>query len=137
MPADTASQRTMRQRPRAAASAAEMQALPRRRIHGGGTEAPVRHAVAIETTTDAPSSKAPRIRRSNWRATLVGILVGLLIVMVPLLKWLLEFQVTAAAERRLQETAARTAAARCFELKAHGATNACLKDLEIKSNPVD
>ena len=113
------------------------QTLPRRRIHGGGIGVPMRYPVAIETTTDEPSSTAPRIRRGNWRGTLVGTLVGLLIVMVLLMKWLLEFQVTAAAERRVQEAAARTEAARCFELKAHGATDACLKELEIKGTPVD
>jgi L-lactate permease len=80
---------------------------------------------------------APHIRRSSWRATLVGALVGLLIAMVLLMKWLMDYQVTTAAEHRVQEAAARTAAARCFELKSNGATNACLKALETKSNPVN
>ena len=44
---------------------------------------------------------------------MTGALVGLLIVMVLLMKGLMEHQVTAAAERRVQEPAIRTAAARC------------------------
>jgi len=40
---------------------------------------------------------------------LVGVLVGVLIVMVLLIKWLMEYQVTTAAERRVQETAQRAA----------------------------
>lgn len=68
---------------------------------------------------------------------MVGALVGLLIVMVLLMKWLMEYQVTRAAERRVQETTARAVSARCFELKSNGATNACLKALETKSNSAD
>ena len=97
----------------------------------------MRYPLAVETTIDVVSSTVPRIRSSNWRATLIGALVGLLIVMVLLMKWLMEHQVTAAAERRVQETAIRTAAARCFELKSHSATIACLKGLETKSNSAD
>jgi hypothetical protein len=115
-----------------------VQASPRRRIHGGSsTSAPIRYSAAIEAAADASSSTEPPVRRTSWRATLVGALVGLLIVMTLLMKWLMEYQVTTAAERRVQETAARAAAARCFELKSHGATSTCLKALETKSNPVN
>ena len=140
MPAQADSQPAARQRPvisRPISEATAAQTLPRRRIHGGGIDAPMRYPVTIETTTDDASSTAPRIRSSNWRATLVGALVGLLIVMLLLMKWLMEYQVTAAAERRIQESAIRTAAARCFELKSHGATDACLKGLETRSNSAD
>jgi len=68
---------------------------------------------------------------------LVGALVGLLIAMALLMKWLMEYQVITAAERRVQETAARAAAARCFELKSNSTANACLKALEARSNPVN
>ncbi|MDP9996463.1 hypothetical protein J2W28_006958 [Variovorax boronicumulans] len=58
-------------------------------------------------------------------------------MMVLLIKWLMEYQVTTAAERRVQETALRAAAARCFELKSNATTSACLKAMEAKSNPVN
>ncbi|MCR6477809.1 general secretion pathway protein GspL [Variovorax sp. ZS18.2.2] len=64
---------------------------------------------------------------------MVGVLVGLLIAMMLLMKWLVEHQVSAAAERRVRETAVRAAAALCLELKSHAATHACLKDLQAKS----
>jgi hypothetical protein len=85
MPAQTDSQRAARQRPaisRLASDAAKKQASPRRRIHGGGSEASMRYSVEAETATDDASSAAPRTHRSNWRATLAGTLVGLLIVLV-------------------------------------------------------
>lgn len=97
----------------------------------------MRYSAAVETAADGPRSAEPPVRRSSWRVTLVGALVGLLIVMVLLMKWLMEYQVTTAAERRVQETAARAASAGCFELKSNGATNACLKALEAKSNSVN
>ncbi|WP_369629410.1 MULTISPECIES: hypothetical protein [unclassified Variovorax] len=50
------------------------------------------------------------------------------------MKWLVEYQVTTATERRAQDAAARAAAARCFELTLSGAANACLKALETKSS---
>ena len=97
----------------------------------------MRYPAAIETApNDASSTESPVSRRSTWRATLVGVLVGLLIAMALLMKWLMEY-VTTAAERRVQETAARASAARCFELKSHSTANACLKALEGRSNPVN
>ncbi|MDP9932605.1 hypothetical protein J2X92_004860 [Variovorax paradoxus] len=118
--------------------ATEAPALPRGHIHGGGSEAPMRYSAAIETAADgASSTESPVSRRSTWRATLVGALVGLLIAMALLMKWLMEYQVITAAERRVQETAARAAAARCFELKSNSTANACLKALEARSNPVN
>jgi hypothetical protein len=120
-----------------ASDAAKKQASPRRRIHGGGSEASMRYSVEAETATDDASSAAPRTHRSNWRATLAGTLVGLLIVLVLLMKWLMEHQVTAAAERHMQETAVRAAAARCFALASPSAVAACRKDVEARRNSVD
>lgn len=119
--------------PRESSSTATAQTQPRRQIHGGGISAPVRYSVATETAADGPSSRAPRVR-SSWRATLVGALVGLLIVLVLLMKWLLEFQVTAAAERRDLEAAARAEVARCFELASPGVVDACRKGKNVNGS---
>lgn len=116
--------------PGESSSTATAQTQPRRQIHGGGTGAPVRYSVAIETAADGASSRAPRVR-SSWRATLVGALIGLLIVMMLLMKWLMEHQVEAAAGRRAQEATVRAAAARCSEQASRQATDACLKFLRL------
>ncbi|WP_235506031.1 general secretion pathway protein GspL [Variovorax sp. Root411] len=64
-------------------------------------------------------------------------MIGLLIAMVLLMKWLMDHQIEAADQRRAQEAAGRTAAARCFAQASHRATDACLKGLEMKSGPTD
>ncbi|MDQ0086052.1 hypothetical protein J2W35_006433 [Variovorax boronicumulans] len=92
---------------------------------------------SAETETAANDEAALRERRSSWRATLVGALIGLLIVMALLMKWLMEHQVASAAQRRMQEMASRAAAARCFELTPRRVANACRKELEAKSAPVE
>lgn len=70
---------------------------------------------------------APSIFRiQDWRGTLVAALIGLLIVMAIVMKWLVEFQVSAAQERRSLEALARRAEAQCFGLATHRATQACL-----------
>ncbi|KQU85112.1 general secretion pathway protein GspL [Variovorax sp. Root318D1] len=69
--------------------------------------------------------KAPAFRIRNWRVTLIGALVGLLIALAMAMKWLAEFQVEAAEERRSLEAIARAAQMRCFELASHRATEAC------------
>lgn len=104
----------------------------RHRIHGSGSDAPMQYFAEIDVPMDDESATmlGPR---SSWRAMLVGTLIGLLIVLVLLMKWLMEHQVTAAAERRVQEAAARAAAARCFELASLSAATACRKNLEAKS----
>ncbi|MDP9932861.1 hypothetical protein [Variovorax paradoxus] len=87
---------------------AAAQPQPRRRIHGGDIHTSPRYLVETATGTASTSSTASQIRhgrRSTRQATLVGALVGLLIVIVLLMEWLLEFQVTAAAQRRTEQTA--------------------------------
>jgi len=68
---------------------------------------------------------APSFRIQDWRGTLIGALVGLLIALAMAMKWLAEFQVEAAAERRSLEAIARAAQMRCFELASQRATEAC------------
>jgi hypothetical protein len=61
---------------------------------------------------------------------LLGASLGLLIAMALLMKWLMEHQVEAAAQRRAQEAVVRAAAARCFELASPRAVDACRKTQE-------
>jgi len=74
-----------------------------------------------------------RIR--NWRGTLMAALIGLLIVMAMIMKWLVEFQVDAAQERRMLEALAREAEARCFALASHRAAEACRAARATPGNP--
>ncbi|MEJ8824718.1 hypothetical protein WKW80_22210 [Variovorax humicola] len=108
---------------RAVVKAVEATTLPRRRTRGS---APRRRPVAPGATSN-PATPAPASRslRRNWRATLVGALIGFLIVLMLVMKWLLDFQVAAAAKRHEEEMAARAAAAHCFELGPHRAAEAC------------
>ena len=68
----------------------------------------------------------------NWRGTLMAALVGLLIALAMAMKWLVEFQVEAAEERRSLEAIARAAQMRCFELASHRAAEACRAAVEAK-----
>jgi hypothetical protein len=72
-------------------------------------------------------------RIQDWRGTLVAALVGLLIVMAIVMKWLVEFQVSAAQERRSLEALARRAEAQCFGLATHRATQACLAQRAVQA----
>lgn len=100
----------------------------RRRVHGGSDGIAPQYVAVIETSDDSRLT-VPRIR-NKWRATFIGILMGLLLVLMLLMKWLLELQVAAAAERHAQETAARSAMALCFELASPAAVAACRNALE-------
>jgi len=71
------------------------------------------------------TTEGPVFRIRNWRGLLIGTLVGLLIALAMAMKWLAEFQVEAAAERRSLEAIARAAQMRCFELASIRATEAC------------
>lgn len=108
-----------------------MQTPQRRQIHGGASPQYV-----VTTEMRHPPS-APEPRTPKWKGTLVGALIGLLIVMMLLMKWLMDHQVEAADQRRAQEAAGRTAAARCFAQASHRATDACLKGLEMKGGLTD
>ncbi len=71
----------------------------------------------------------------TWRSTVVGMSLGLGIVLALSMKWLMSYQIDSAEERRVQQKAARAAAARCHEQASHAAVSACLKDVEAKSLP--
>ena len=72
-------------------------------------------------------------RIQDWRGTLVAALIGLLIVMAIVMKWLVEFQVSAAQDRRSPEALARRAEAQCFGLATHRATQACLAQQAVQA----
>jgi hypothetical protein len=80
-------------------------------------------------------SEASLFRVQNWRGTLMAALIGLLIVMAMIMKWLVEFQVDAAQERRSLEALAREAEARCFALASNRATEACRAARAAPGNP--
>lgn len=67
--------------------------------------------------------------------TLAAALVGLLIVLAMLMKWIVEFQVEAARERRQSEAVVRKATARCHEKTPFQAVNACLRELAATAVP--
>ena len=74
----------------------------------------------------AMGKPAPDGRRARtWRTTLIGALIGILIVQVMLMMWLAEAQVEAGLERQSLEAAARKAQARCFESATHRGKDAC------------
>lgn len=79
-------------------------------------------------------SQTSIFRIQDWRGTLVAALIGLLIVMAIVMKWLVEFQVSAAQERRSLEALARRAEAQCFGLATHRATQACLAQRAVQAN---
>ncbi|MDP9879453.1 hypothetical protein D3C87_819050 [compost metagenome] len=85
---------------------------PRRRIHDGGASRSLAGFTAMESSAPARAPSAARPR--NWRTTLLGVALGLVIAMLLLMKWLLDYQVGAAEARHAQEAQARTQAARCF-----------------------
>jgi len=62
----------------------------------------------------------------------MAVLVGLFIALAIAMKWLAEFQVAAAEERRSLEEIARAAQMRCFELASHRATEACRAAIAAK-----
>ncbi|HEX7866717.1 MAG TPA: hypothetical protein VF555_17305 [Variovorax sp.] len=74
------------------------------------------------------------LRVGSWRVTLIAALVGLLIVLAMLMKWIVELQVEAAQERRLSEAVAREAVARCHEKTPLQAVNECLRELAAASS---
>jgi hypothetical protein len=104
----------------------------RRRVHGG--ESQVWYSRAIETA-EVSGGRASGTRR--WRSTLLGALIGLLVVLVLLMKWLVGFQVEAAAERRTKEAGTRAELARCFELASQHPIETCRtgKDAEANLDP--
>jgi len=99
---------------------APVEVQKRRRVHGG--ESQVRYSHAIETV-EGSGGRASGTR--SWRSTFVGALIGLLVVLVLLMKWLVGFQVEAAAQRRAKEAGARAELARCFELASRRAIETC------------
>lgn len=92
----------------------------RRRVHGG--ESQVRHSHTIEIIKGS-GDRASGTR--SWRSTFVGALIGLLVALMLLMKWLVGFQVEAAAERRAKEAGRRAELARCFELASQRAIGTC------------
>lgn len=72
---------------------------------------------------------APSLRMGNWRLTFLGAAIGLLIVLALLMKGIVELQVEAAQQRRLSESVAREAAARCHEKTPLQAVRECLAGL--------
>jgi len=70
-------------------------------------------------------SRSPAGAWRTWRATVVGVLIGILIAQVLAMKWLAESQVEAGRERQSREAAARAAQARCFESATHRTKDAC------------
>jgi hypothetical protein len=74
------------------------------------------------------------LRIQNWRVTLMAALIGLLIVMMVVMKWLVELQVEKAQEKGLLEAATREAEARCFELTSRRAAEACRAANVIRTN---
>ena len=64
-------------------------------------------------------------RSYTWRPILIGVLIGILLAQVLVMKWLVESQVETGRERQAREAAARTAQARCFEAATHRANDAC------------
>jgi len=94
-------------------------------------------ALQEPTAPVASKSAASILRIRDWRMTLVAALIGLLIAMAMLMKWVVEFQVEAARERRLSESVAREAAARCHEKAPPQAVSACLKELAAGAVPVN
>ncbi|QOF77464.1 hypothetical protein [Variovorax sp. 38R] len=86
---------------------------PRRRIHDGGASRSLAGFTAMESSA-APARAPTAARPRNWRTTLLGVALGLVIAMLLLMKWLLDYQVESAEARHVQEAQARTQAARCF-----------------------
>lgn len=64
-------------------------------------------------------------RAGKWRSTLLGALIGVLIVQVFLVRWLAQSQVDTAQERNLAEAAARVAEMRCIETASAKTRDAC------------
>lgn len=85
--------------------------------------------------TLAGKTATPLPRAGNWRVTLMAAMVGLLIVLAMLMKWIVELQVEAAQERRLSEAVAREAVARCHEKTPLQAVNECLRGLAVSASP--
>ncbi|RIX74206.1 hypothetical protein [Acidovorax cavernicola] len=111
LPSDTAHAPRVK---RAQTSVSARSAKPepaRRRIHDGGASRSLAGFTAMESApARAPSKAQPR----NWRTTLLGVALGLVIAMLLLMKWLLDYQVESAEARHAQEAQARAQAARCF-----------------------
>ena len=64
-------------------------------------------------------------RASKWRSTLMGTLIGVLIVQMLLVRWLAQSQVDTAEERNIAEAAARVAESRCLETASPKTRDAC------------
>lgn len=108
---------------------AEPRAPQRRRVHGGSPSHPPM------TFDVGPVAEAAVPGARTWRSTVVGMSLGLGLVLALSMKWLMSYQIDTAEERRVQQKAARAAAARCYEQASHAAVNACLKDVEARSAP--
>jgi len=104
-------------------------ASQRRRVHGGSPSHP---PMAFDV---GPVAEPAVHSARTWRSTVVGMSLGLGIVLALSMKWLMSYQIDSAEERRVQQKAARAAAARCHEQASHAAVSACLKDVEAKSLP--
>lgn len=92
--------------------------------------------MAAQEETVAGKTAAPLLRVENWRVTLIAAMIGLLIVLAVLMKWIVELQVEAAQERRLSEAVAREATARCHEKSPLQAVHECLRALAAASPSV-
>lgn len=74
---------------------------------------------------DQEMTKENSHRAGHWRSTLMGALIGVLVVQVFLVRWLAQSQVDSAQERNLAEAAARVAEARCLETASPRTRDAC------------
>jgi len=111
----------------------------RRRVHGGSPSHPPMAFDVGPVAAPASPAKAAKAGRPagvrTWRSTVVGVSLGLGLVLALSMKWLMGYQIDSAEERRVQQKAARAAAARCYEQASPAAVNACLKDVEARSLP--
>jgi hypothetical protein len=74
------------------------------------------------------------LRIQNWRATLIAVLIGVLVMQAIAMKWLVEFQVETARENRFREAKAREAHERCADLGSHKAIDACRMTNAMRGN---
>ena len=88
----------------------------------------------LRAEEDASSVMAGHSHRKNWRAISMGVLIGLIVVMMLMMKWLVESQFEKATQRWAQEAEDRVAAARCFELSKNQSFGACLKAGQARRN---
>ena len=86
----------------------------RRRVHGGSpSHPPMAFDVGPAAAPASPAKAARPAGVRTWRSTVVGVSLGLGLVLALSMKWLMGYQIDSAEERRVQQKAARAAAARC------------------------